>query len=205
MQFGLGTVLVLTTALCATLGIWSYYVQPYRLTARLTDRILELGGRYASKPAQGPEWQRALVEKMLGPGSFCELESVDLVFGWITHEDVALIGQMRKVRTLNLDRAGLDDDGALRLAGMPQLAEFSARYTQVTDRGASALVCAPMLQTIHLTGCRISDRTLDAIPTGASLKQVFARWSDVTEAGVERNVRRVGCQVHWTEPSRQDG
>jgi hypothetical protein len=192
--------------LCAVLGIWSFYVQPYRTTSILRARITELDGFYAANPAQGPKWQGDLVEYLVGSGAYVDLIQIDLSSKEITGDVLGLIGRMRRLQTLNLDRTSLMDDGAFILASLPELVELSARYTQISDRGATALVSAANLQTIRWTGCRVTDRTLEAIPQDSNLRQVFARWSDVTEAGATRVQQRlVDCQVHWTRSISSDG
>ena len=190
VRFGLGTVLLLTTFLCAVLGIWSFYVQPYRTTSILRARITELDGFYAANPAQGPKWQGDLVEYLVGSGAFVDLIQIDLSSKEITGDDVGLIGRMRRLQTLNLDARRWRMTERSMLASLPELVELSARYTQITDRGASALVSAAQLTAIRWTGCNVTDRTLEAIPEDTNLRQVFARWSDVTEAERSRVAQR---------------
>ena len=198
-RFGLTTALVMTALFCLVMGAWLLCVQPYRVSAQVVQRGLDLSGRVDTEPAPGPAWQAWLVDRMLGPGNFRRVVAVNWYGCKLTPTDFQRLARLRWVEELRLDRTDATNGDVKRLAGLPELRELSLSYTQVSDEGVARLAAAPKLESLWITGCDVTDDALERIDEQSALRHVYARWTKITKtAAAEFQRRHRHCQVYCT-------
>jgi hypothetical protein len=185
-RFSLRTLLLLTTIACVLLGVWSAYVAPYRRQALATQLVYDHGGTCAMRPAEGAEWCRWLVTKLVGKDAFVDLTAIDLNGAKNSDGLLRELGGLRALRELTLDRSDVTDRGLVEVAGMRQLEKLSLRYTHMTDEGVKSLEPLDQLRELVLTGTRISDQAIAALEGKASLESLFIRWTDISTDGAAK-------------------
>ncbi len=186
------------TLACLALGTWSVYVNPYREQAAAVAWVRKLGGLVDERSATGPDWQRFLVQTMLGEGSFSEAFHVDLRNTKIPDELQDQLGRLLFVEELNLDGSAIDDRAILSLGSARNLKRLSLRYTGVTNRGLEAAGHFPLLERLRVTGAKVGDSGLLSLSKSGSLRELYIRWTDVTASGLERfREAKPDCKVHF--------
>lgn len=197
-RFTIRAALVLMTLLCVALVLWSLYIDPYRRQANAVQRIRDLGGTVSERTAEGPAWQRWLVETVLGPQSYSEATTIELAQPEIPEQLQSQLGKLPWVEALVLDGAGVDDRVVLALLPGEHVEYLSLRYTEVSDTALMAAARFPALKRLKVTGASVTDEGLEALAQSESLEELFIRWTDVTEEGIaEFKRRRPACQVNY--------
>ncbi|MCC6494290.1 MAG: hypothetical protein IT424_14860 [Pirellulales bacterium] len=196
-RFSLRSLLLLTVACCAVLGVWTVHVQPFRDQAASLKGVTEMGGTFETVRVDGPAWRRWIVQRMVGPDSYVHVRRVDLRGRTVSADGVSALAGLRFLENLYLDRAEVNDDAALALAPMQGLQELSLCYTGLSDQGLVRLGPMPHLRTLYLTGVPVSDASVDNLARHAELAEVYLRWTGFTASGVaELKARLPQCAVH---------
>ena len=205
LRFSVGSLLIVTSIICVTMGFWSVYVDPYRAQAVSRDKVQSLGGQWHSTPATGSQWHRWLVETMLGAGEFAEIDEVDLRKCQVDNNELGALSGLKWVRVIYLDRAEVTDDNIYVISNLTRLVTLSLAYTQVTDRGIAQLRQLENLDTLTLTGVPISDESIPPFETLASLRELYIRWTKISPAGareIEETLPTCSVFHHSIQPVR---
>lgn len=199
-RFSMRTLLVLMSVCCVAMGAWTVYVQPYRAQSASLAHVLELGGTVQSVSANGPAWQRPLVESMVGSKQFIHVEKVDFRGLRVSAADVSALSGLRYLKSLYLDRAEVNDGNIGALAAMTALEDLSLVYTQISDSGLSRLAGLTKLRTLYLTGVPITDASVPTLAARPSLRELYIRWTKISSDGALRLVESLPeCAVHHHE------
>lgn len=197
-RFRLRTVLILTSVCCLLMGVWSAYVQPFQRQLAATKWVVALNGKITSLPAEGPDWQAWLVQRMLGDDAYFHAVGVDLNGVEVPEEAQTNLAALVFVVELSLDGSGVDDQAVNALGKANRLERLSLRYVGVTDEGLKPLSLLPSLRHLRLTGARVTDEGLARLAECPGLEELYIRWTDVTPAGVESfREQRPDCVVHY--------
>ncbi|HVT29164.1 MAG TPA: hypothetical protein VHE81_14205, partial [Lacipirellulaceae bacterium] len=186
-RFSLRSLFVLMTLCCFVFGLWSVYVNPYRLQLQSLAAVNRVNGQSTPAPAEGPPWQRWLVTTLLGNDAFVRITEVNLANRRPVGDDVlrSLTG-LRSLEQLTLDYTQITDDGLASLQSLHALHDLSLRYTNVSDRGARYLSTLPNLQHLTLTGTKISDAGADELARLKQMQSMYIRWTRISDNGAER-------------------
>jgi len=202
-RYSIRSLLGLMTLCCASMWIWTLYVQPFRVQAASLKRVNELGGATVSAEFQGSKWQQWLVQKMVGPKQFVEVQSVDLRGRPVKSSDINALSGLRHLKSLHLDRAEVSDANVAALANMAKLEQLSLTYTQIGDDGLSQLGRMANLKTLYLTGAPVSDKSIGLLTQLPSLRALYVRWTNISADGVEQLRKGLpNCAVHHHEIQR---
>jgi hypothetical protein len=185
-RFSLRTLFVLMTACCLVFGIWSAYVNPYRMQYQSQGAVARLRGRAVMEVADGPRWQRWLVTRMLGENAFVHVTSVELAGQKTDDQALQSLAGLTHLKTLALADTRITDDGIAALRPMKQLTRLSLRYADISDGAVPHLNTLPALETVFLTGTNISDAAIPELAKHRRLSEIFVRWTRITNAGAER-------------------
>lgn len=196
-RFSIRSLLIATGLLCVLLGCWSAYVQPYRNQAASLAQLDRLGAATSSVGADGPAWQRWLVEAFAGPEAFVEVRTADLRGIKVVGEQFETLRGLIFLESLRLDRTPLADDNVNAIGQLMRLNSLSIAYTKVTDRGFRTLASLPRLEKIYLTGVPITDASLIEMVEMPSVREFYIRWTKISDEGAERLRRQLPkCEVH---------
>jgi hypothetical protein len=202
-RYSLRSLLVLMTLCCVAMWIWTLYVQPFRVQAASIKRVNELGGASVSVEAQGSEWHQWLVETMVGPKQFVEVQGVDLRDRPVKVSDVSALSGLRHLRWLHLDRAEVSDANVSVLSNMAELEQLSLTYTQISDEGLTQVGRLAKLKILYLTGVPVSDKSIGLLAQLPSLQTLYIRWTNISADGVEQLRKALpNCAVHHHEIQR---
>lgn len=84
------------------------------------------------------------------------VERLNLAGASIGSAELAAIGAGRAIRSIDLDRTGVDDEGAEMLAALPALETVIVTGTGVTDAGAMALAGSDSIERVYAAGSRVT-------------------------------------------------
>jgi len=117
-----------------------------------------------------------LVVSVNSPGAALEKSALDVL---------AAAGS--QVVDLNLQNAGLDDDGLATLGALGAVAELRLSRNRITDRGVSALARLPKLTSLNLYGnAGVTDASVETLGRIATLRHVYLWQTGVTPAGAAK-------------------
>src|SRR5262245_30254305 len=77
-RYSLRSMFVLMTVCCLVVGLWSVYVNPYRMQRQSLATVNRLQGSPTLAAAEGPAWNAWLVTRLLGDEAFVRVVEVDL-------------------------------------------------------------------------------------------------------------------------------
>ncbi len=210
LQFSLGGVLALITAISIVLGLYVNRVQRRREVVALVSRH---GGAVTydyqfdrnGKPP-GPKWARA----WLGDDFFADLIVVR-VRGIKTDEPrlssigglkrllmlelqdcsagealFRQFGELTELKRLNLAGTQLSDDGLRAMHRLTRLTHLDLRQTRITDAGLSALRGMTDLEELDLSGTEISDEGLEHLKQLPHLQHLNLAGTRVGDEGLDR-------------------
>ncbi len=108
-----------------------------------------------------------------------------------TELDKAALGALAaagsQIADLNLQNAGLDDDGFAALGELGAVTALRLSRNRITDRGIGGLSRLPKLTSLNLYGnAGVTDAGVDALARIATLRQVYLWQTGVTQAGVTK-------------------
>jgi hypothetical protein len=187
----------MTFLIALVAAVWSLFLMPYQAQSRAIASLKEVGARMTIASAEGPQWQRSLVETVLGKDAFVDVLSLDLAETKTDDSFATSIGSLRQLRELNIDRCDITDSATVSISGLTRLNSLSMRYTGISDLTLSRLAKLPSLKQLHLTGTKVTDRGLTYLCNVNSLEQVYVRWTPVTPAGADALKKAIpGCEIH---------
>lgn len=199
-RYSLRSLLVLFTAIAVALALWSVYVQPFRAQRDSVAHLSKLGARFTEAEAQGPAWQRRLVEWMLGDKQFVYVENVDASNCRLTEADVPKLAGLHFVKALALDRADVNDANAFAIGQLGTLERLAIPYTHLTDVGIHQIARLKQLRTLFLTGVPVTDAAVSDLSALTQLRSLYIRWTKITLTGAEKLRSALpNCAVHHHE------
>lgn len=200
IRFSLRSLLLLMTACCLGLGVWTTYVQPYRNQAAALLLVSQCQGTASVEVDTGPNWHRWLVVSFLGEDKFVQVLAVDLRETNPSEELLRSLGNLRHLRNLYLDRTDMDDTLLRGLTPLKQLRTLSLRYTPITGQGVTSLVELPQLEALVLSGTKLSDADVSSLGKCTELRELYIRWTGMTISGVEQLREALpACEIHHHE------
>lgn len=84
------------------------------------------------------------------------IERLNLAGASVGSAELAAIGAGRAIRSIDLDRTAVDDEGAQMLAALPALETVIVTGTRLTDAGALALARSDSIQRVYAAGSRVT-------------------------------------------------
>jgi hypothetical protein len=194
------TLLAFMTAVAVAMAVWSAYVQPFRAQRDALTKIAALGGQSSSVAASGPNWQKWLVETMVGSNQFVHVVTADLRHSRVTSADVSTLAGLKFLKVLYLDRAEVTDSNVSALSQMSDLETLSLTYTRLTDEGLAQLVRLRKLRVVYLTGVPITDKAVNTLSSMSMLQELYIRWTRISTSGALRLRKKLtSCAVHHHE------
>lgn len=134
-----------------------------------------------------PNWLVRLVGQRCA-WLFERVAEVDALSVSITDRDLAIIGQLRHLRVLEVscsrDRPGITNAGLHALSESSRLRMVHISNGSIDDSGSDALCKLTELETLELPGTRVGDRTLANLRGLRSLKALWVGDTPVTDAGL---------------------
>jgi hypothetical protein len=98
---------------------------------------------------------------------------LSLVGSDITDDGIRHLGGMRNLRSLVLQRTGIEGSGLAHLQSLPRLEVLNLSHTRVDDEGALNLLRMPALREVFLFGTAVSDSLMEALRTHLPDAQVL--------------------------------
>ncbi len=180
IQFGLRTLLVLTTLFCIFFSLWSWFALKMRSAKRQEKAIHALqlrgmgvmfdyefnirnGGYHQIPNAKLPEpvWLRALLGddyfRLLGDDFFRTAIFMEFHGTEVTDTDLKHLEDLPEIRNLGLSKTPITDAGLDHLKGLTQLHWLRLRNTQITDAGLEHLRNLTQLQHVDLRGTQVTE------------------------------------------------
>lgn len=185
-RFRLRSLLVLVTLLSLVLGGWFTQVQPYRAQHLALTQIRSLDGGVLVRKAEGPAWQRYLVQTFVAPEAFVEAHHITMHADQIPGAMQTTLARLPFVEHLKLDSSGVDDRMVAALPADAPLVSLSVRGTDISDRSLAKLARLRHLSNLQLESTGVTDEGLEWLERSRSLDQLWLRWTKVTPEGVER-------------------
>lgn len=176
-RYSLRGLLLGMTACCLAMGAWSTYVKPFRDQATSLEKLAQLGMSTESVSADGPPWQRWLVETMVHPTAFMHVVRADLRPRPLSAAEVQVLAGLAHLDELYLDRSELDAAGAALVGGFQNLRTLSLTYTGLDDDEFASIAELPSLTTLYLTGNPVSARSADGMRAMQELDTLYVRWT----------------------------
>jgi len=145
----------------------------------------------ANEPAVDPvaAEARAIEIVKARPGTFVWRlgDSVSIAFtGWPEDEELAQLQHVRKLRTLDICTPEIPKGGLAKVAGLTGVYELHLSAS-TTDSDLAPLKEMKGLQSLSLSGARITDSGLDMLGSFPTLREVRLYGCDqVTKAGIAR-------------------
>lgn len=185
-RFSLRGLLVAMTVCCLAMGGWSTYVKPYRDQAAALGKLTKLGVATQSVSAQGPEWQRWLVETMVHPTAYMHVVRADLRSRPLTAAEAQHLFGLSHLEELYLDHSELDAAGAALVGGFQNLRTLSLTYAGLDDAEFALMDALPSLETLYLTGNPISERSASKLRAMPNLRTLYVRWTALSQKDAAR-------------------
>lgn len=186
-QFGLRTLLVLTTIVAVLFAGWSHKARQQR-EAVASLRVAGGGVIYdyrahgLEQPPNLPAW----LLKALGVDYFASAQGVYLGDSEITADGLKDLKFLTSLQYLDLQRTQITDAGLQYLAKLSTLEGIHLGGTQVTDAGLGHLKSLTALQSLDLGYTRVTDAGLEHLKEMTTLRRIYLWETKVTDAGVER-------------------
>ncbi len=161
------------------------------LPSHREQQIIQLIGTWKGSVAverHNPEWLRRLVnENRLNDFSvFDRVIKVDLAGQTITDEDIARLGGLSELKSLDIERTAVTDIGLAQLASCTKLESLYLSDTQVTDAGLYHFRQLPKLKILYLNRTAVGDDGLAHLRRMTSLEWLWLERTSVTDAGLTR-------------------
>ncbi len=189
MQFSLKTLLLLM--LVASAGFSWLGIRMRRAAAEravvakldhLGPKVTEIGGRV---------WSLDF--------SFCQRKPTD--------DDLALVSELSRLESLNLNGAPITDAGLERLTTLTRLERLSISEAQITDAGLEHLKTLERLESLDLSGVPITDAGLKHLKTLTRLEFLSIMQTPITDAGLEhlKTLKRLEYLSLWGTQVTDEG
>jgi hypothetical protein len=134
------------------------------------------------KPDGGGWWPKRLVD-LLGIDYFYNIVAVDLD-GRATDQELVAVGNLTRLRFLQLSQSEVTDAGLVYLQGLTSLKRLTLLSTHITDQGLANLKSLTSLEEIRLAATDCSDAGLAYLTTLPRLKILGLAKTRVTTAGI---------------------
>ncbi len=200
VQFSLGTMWALITALCITLGMWIVPAERQRRAVAAIE-ALDVELRYSDPDPEASEIFPVNVMRRWLPRPY-----FDSVQGVIfspdggsesTDDGLVHLQQLNGLQDLFLERTDVTDAGLRRVQRLPHLRSLDLSHTRVTDAGLAYLKPLRELQELWLDGVGITDEGLVCLQALTGLRDLFLAGAPVTNAGLEKLRRALpACRIH---------
>ena len=102
----------------------------------------------------------------------------------LTDDQLALVGELSGVTSLNLKRTRVTGAGLVHLKAMESLQMLHLEQTAVDDQGMQHLVTLKNLKYLNLFGTKITDRGLVHLSGLTNLQRLYLWQTAVTDAGI---------------------
>jgi hypothetical protein len=136
------------------------------------------------KPSRGSWWPKWLVDS-LGVDYFFNIVAVDLD-GRATDLELVHVGNLTRLRSLQLSQSEVTDSGLAYLQGLTSLKRLTLRSTGVTNAGLAHLKGLTSLEEIRLQATGCSDAGMAHLSALPHLKVLGLANTRVTAAGLAR-------------------
>ncbi len=113
------------------------------------------------------------------------LESISLDGSQITDAGLSHLGELRRLRYLNVSRTQIADKGLESLASLSGLTTLHASNTNIGDQGMAHLARITSLEKLDLNFTGITDRGLKEVHSLTNLKRIYFVGTKVTDDGLE--------------------
>ncbi|MDA0657632.1 MAG: PQQ-binding-like beta-propeller repeat protein [Planctomycetota bacterium] len=131
-----------------------------------------------------------------------QLEVLSLYGNEVTNEGMAMLGDFRSLKEVDLSLMPISDEGLEYLVQRTGLTRLSLVYSEgfsgplITDRGVSSLVRIRGLRELDLTGARITDEGLESMASLEALQVLRLMRTPVSAQAVDRFRKlRPDCQT----------
>ena len=133
---------------------------------------------------------------------FPQLETLELVgLDAVKTEDIAVLGQLKRLEFLNLQAVELGDDAVPILVSLPKLSRLILDWSydgscgaRFSPQGISRLRACRNLECLRLTGCAVDDSALASLASSLTeLDDLFVGKTRVTDSSMRavRNLRHL--------------
>jgi hypothetical protein len=217
MQFSLRGGLLLVTAICIALSMWSARAERRR---RAVQAIEALGGRTGYSTSD--VFPIKMLQRVLPRDYVSEVGLVDVSGARVTDATLAHVEALTDLRWLTLSNTQVTDAGLVHLQpltglqtlglGEPQLTDAGLVHlqwltglktlilfnTQVSDAGLAHLGALRGLQTLSLDNTEVTDAGLAHLKGLTSLQRLSLVNTHVTHAGVAQLKQTLpNCRINW--------
>lgn len=111
---------------------------------------------------------------------------VDFASTWITDVDLTRIGQLDRLRKLDLSHTLITDVGLEHLKGLSSVTDLNLYYAEyLTDSGLSHIVNWSNLQRLDLHGTKVTSKVLEHIAHLTNLKSLDISFTAIDDEGFE--------------------
>jgi hypothetical protein len=211
-RFSLRTFLLVVTALCIWLGV---KVNQARRQKEAVEALLESGAnvRYmhqrddtnptefdSSKDLGVPAWLRKL-----GGDDFFQTVALVQLAEMVTDQDLAHLAALPHLECLHFSQESyqeisVTDAGLCHLPRPDRLIVLAAPNTLIGDDFLKRLAGATALETLHLSGTRITNEGLRSLPRLPKLKYLGLSYTSVSDAGVKAALDHPSSlEILWLE------
>ncbi|MSR58181.1 MAG: hypothetical protein EXS05_10955 [Planctomycetaceae bacterium] len=145
--------------------------------------VLALGLRFAL-PVYRQYSAVTAIYRLGGGVSFMEHTAPKWLNNVFDHHDVTMA--LERAQMVDLEGSRIDDNDILLLRNLPDVRFFSARDTNISDRGVSRLIsCSTRWNSLWFDGSRrISDASLASLASCDALSVLTLNDTSVTDAGI---------------------
>ena len=121
-----------------------------------------------------------------GCGLAADPDALDFTQSWITDGDLARIGRMTGLRTLNLSQTKITDIGLEHLKTLQGVRELDLRFAEyISDAGLAHLKGWKDLERLDLHGAKVTSRVLEHLAALTNLRSLDVGHTEVSDDGVE--------------------
>jgi Leucine-rich repeat (LRR) protein len=231
-RFSLGLFLLFNVICGAALA---FLAGPFQALRRETIAIRELQNARATilfAPSAAPDWLQRLVGKeYFGHGSAIgvkldesasagllsnvtvshlrglpQLLNLDVTGPGISGADLEVLGHLRNLEVLRLDRVRLTDDDLKRLSGLSRLKELRLDSTRISDVGVTNITGMSQLEALALDGAGITDASVEGLAALGNLRSLSLNSTLVSDEGIARlreSLPRASITNEHTTPRQQ--
>jgi hypothetical protein len=153
-------------------------VEKFSGTVTFDTDISDLDSAEAEKEDLGTPFERSI----FGKGLTRRIIGINLYHGIPSPADMALFGEAKGLRFLNLCGINVDDETFASLHGLLHLEILNLNGTEVSNKGAVHFKCFPRLRALCLSQTKISDSALQVLGSLDHLEMVVLDHTEVTGA-----------------------
>lgn len=132
----------------------------------------------AGKGPRGPAWLRGLV----GDEYFQEIKAVTLFASTPSEADLAALGRLESLESINLHGARLLDEGLVHLASLPRLRRLVLAMGSIDDEGLRHVGTMRNLEVLTLDRTAVSDAGIASLGRLEHLRELSLSHTRVSDA-----------------------